>query len=206
VLENAAYATRVGKTEAAEEPITAEGEAEKPTRRAPAKKTEVVETGEAAVAEEVEEPDEPEEPAEVEALEEAPKPKKKTRRGSRGGRGRKKSSTAAPASGNGATPVAAKIHVPDPDLGQAEAPAEGPVETLVEEPIVDGAGPPKPKKKTRRGTRGGRGRKKKTAPVAAGGQAATAEGAKTEPEPAPEPEEGWDYVPMSEWADDLPEG
>ncbi len=52
-------------------------------------------------------------------------------------------------------------------------------------PDEDRAAPPeeKPKKKTRRGTRGGRGRKKKTA------TAATAtDGAKVEPEPQPEPE------------------
>src|SRR5206468_8067722 len=43
VLGNAAYATLVGKAQEAEEPITAEGEAEKPTRRAPAKKAEAEE-------------------------------------------------------------------------------------------------------------------------------------------------------------------
>src|SRR5207253_7237913 len=53
VLEHAAYATLVGKKAQAEEPITAEGEAEKPTRRAPAKKAEA----------------EPEEVAEAEAEE-----------------------------------------------------------------------------------------------------------------------------------------
>ena len=74
------------------------------------------------------------------------------------------------------------------------------METLVEEPVTDGVETPKPKKKTRRGTRGGRGRKKKATPVAAG-DAATAESAGSEPEA----QEDWDYVPMSEWADDLPE-
>ena len=50
----------------------------------------------------------------------------------------------------------------------------------------DGAAPPeeKPKKKTRRGTRGGRGRKKKAATAAT-----AADGAKVEPQPEPEPEE-----------------
>ena len=193
VLGTAAYATLVGKAQEAEEPITAEGEAEKPTRRAPAKKAEVAE----ALVEEVDVLEQ-----DVEAgPEEATKPKKKTRRGSRGGRGRKKSATAS-ASGNGAAPapVAAKIHVPDPELGQAEAPAEGPVEALVEAPAADGAEAPKPKKKTRRGTRGGRGRKKKATTVAAGDGATPGSTAAES-----EPQEGWDYVPMSEWADDLPE-
>ena len=63
--------------------------------------------------------EEPEAEAPPTAVGDEPKPKKKTRRGSRGGRGRKKSSTAAP-SDNGAAPVAAKIHVPDPDLGEPE--------------------------------------------------------------------------------------
>jgi len=58
-------------------------------------------------------------------------------------------------------------------------------------PPADEAAPAeeKPKKKTRRGTRGGRGRKKKTATAAA-----TTDGAKAppepEPQPGPEPEEG----------------
>ena len=166
VLENAAYATLVGEKEEIEQPITAEGEAEKPTRRAPAKKAEAQEVVE----------------AEAEQPEEAAKPKKKTRRGSRGGRGRKKPAAVA-ASGNGAAPVAAKIHMPDPDLGQQEQePA------AEEEPSADGAEAEaaKPKKKTRRGTRGGRGRKKKTTAVAT-------------------TEETWEYVPMSEWGDELNE-
>ncbi len=178
VLEDAAYATLVGKAAEVEEPITAEGEAEKPTRKAPAKKAEA----EAEV-----------EPAEVdeapEETEEAPKPKKKTRRGSRGGRGRKKAATAA-AGGNGTAPAAvAKIHVPDPDLGEEELGSD----PSGSDPSSDGAEAPKPKKKTRRGTRGGRGRKKKTATAAA---------AVTEEAPASD----WEYVPMSEWGDDVPEG
>jgi ribonuclease G len=179
VLDNVAYATLVARTEQLEEPITAEGEAEKPTRRAPAKKAEVVE--------------EPVEAKDEEAGEEAPKPKKKTRRGSRGGRGRKKTAAGA-ASENGGAPVA-KIHVPDPDLGQEEDEAEEPA---VVEPSGDGAEAeaPKPKKKTRRGTRGGRGRKKKTTTAVAAADGASAE---------PEAEESWDYVPMSEWGEDLGE-
>jgi ribonuclease G len=187
VVDGAAYATPAGKATDVEEPITAEGEAEKPTRKAPAKK------GEAEAEAEVVEVAAEEAEEESEAPEEAPKPKKKTRRGSRGGRGRKKATTAV-AAGNGSPPApVAKIHVPDPDLGEAEEAA------VADEPSEDGAEVPKPKKKTRRGTRGGRGRKRKTGTAAA----ALAAG-----EPAAEeaPASDWEYVPMSEWGDDVPEG
>lgn len=205
VLDGMAYATVVAKAAAeADEPITAEGEAEKPTRRAPAKKVEAdAEAGADVEAEaDIEAADEQEEenidvPAVAADDAEAPKPKKKTRRGSRGGRGRKKSTTAAP-SGNGAAPAAAKIHVPDPDLGEPEPVTEEP--GGAEEPGADGDGTvaadaPKPKKKTRRGTRGGRNRKKKTASAPAAVAAA----------PDEESPENWDYVPMSEWGDDIRE-
>jgi ribonuclease G len=184
VLASAAYATLVGKASDVEEPITAEGEAEKPTRRAPAKRAEA--EAEVEVVEAVEEVE-----AQPGEAEEAPKPKRKTRRGSRGGRGRKKTASSPAAAGNGSPPVAAKIHVPDPDLGE---PAEA-----VEEPSEDGAEPAKPKKKTRRGTRGGRGRKKKSTASASAAVAA----AEPEAEEAPAPD--WEYVPMSEWGDDVPE-
>jgi ribonuclease G len=78
--------------------------------------------------------------------------KPKTRRGSRGGRGRKKKPDAEAASGDEAAPA--------PDEEEAEA---------VEEPVAEGEESsedgevPKPRKRTRRGTRGGRGRKRKTA-------------------------------------------
>jgi ribonuclease G len=185
VLDGMAYATLVAKTADVDEPITAEGEAEKPTRRAPAKKAEAEVEAEVEVEVEVEVEEPVVEATEAETDKEEPKPKKKTRRGSRGGRGRKKPATAAT---NGAPPAEAKIHVPDPELGQ-EVAAE-------EEPSEDGAEEPKPKKKTRRGTRGGRNRKKKTT----AGLAATA----TAP-PEDEQQENWDYVPMSEWGDDIGE-
>jgi hypothetical protein len=76
-------------------------------------------------------------------------PKKKTRRGSRGGRGRKKKPAAA---GNGQVEAPAAvlgvptIHVPDASIG--------------EEAAVNGSEPGTPRKKTRRGTRGGRRRRK----------------------------------------------
>src|SRR2546423_539382 len=102
-VDGTAYATLVSRRAAAEEPITAEGRAEKPTRRPPARKAakaegaaaEVVPEAEAVEATEPEESEESEEVADEPAGEPAvgvgePKPKKKTRRGSRGGRGRNK--------------------------------------------------------------------------------------------------------------------
>ncbi|TML29229.1 MAG: Rne/Rng family ribonuclease [Actinobacteria bacterium] len=198
VLDGMAYATLVARTAAVEEPITAEGEAEKPTRRAPAKKAEAEETTVAEAADD--EAEEAEAEAEAEAGE--PTPKKKTRRGSRGGRGRKKptAATSASAGANGAPPVEARIHVPDRDLGEPAAGEEEPPAEPLAEPVADGedAAASTPKKRTRRGTRGGRNRRKKT------GAAATV--ATAEPEPAAEAKgSDWEYVPMSEWADDVSE-
>jgi ribonuclease G len=208
VLDDAAYATLVGRAAEAEAPITAESEAEKPTRRAAAKKEELV----------VEEPDleEPDLDEVTEPSDEAPepsdeapetKPKKKTRRGTRGGRGRKKkTATATPGNGAGeakdvAPPVTAKIHVPDPGLGEAQPDVvDTPSGDGAEAPSEDGAEAPKPKKRTRRGSRGGRGRKKKTAAAPAGGAKPTPE---TETETESSEPEDWSYVPMSEWDDDI---
>jgi len=157
VLDGMAYATLVGRETKSEDPITAEGEAEKPTRKPPARKgqkpAEPVEEPEKEPEEPVEEPvAEAEEPAEEAA--EGPKPKKRTRRGSRGGRRRrKKPASAAAAATDGEGP---KIHVPDPELGQ-EPEAEVEPEAVAPE---NGDEPSKPKKKTRRGSRGGRRRRK----------------------------------------------
>jgi ribonuclease G len=174
VLNGTAYGTIVTRAKPPDLPITAEGEAEKPTRR-PAKKAE--EVPEDTVG--VEEPE----------AEAAAEPKKKTRRGTRGGRGRKrKTATAGTVTGDGAAdaaevalPVPAKIHVPDRELGEPEP--------AVEEPAADGSEPEKPKRKTRRGTRGGRGRKRKTATAAATTTSTQ--------------DKDWQYVPMSEWADEI---
>jgi ribonuclease G len=157
VLDGTAYATLVGGAKAPEAPITAEGEAEKPTRKPPARKGRAEKPEPEAVAEEPE--PEAEAEAEPEAEPEAEKPKKKTRRGSRGGRRRKKKPAAATATaeGNGEAP---KIHLPDPELGRAE---ESEPEAEAEAVSEDGAEAPKPKKKTRRGSRGGRRRRKKPA-------------------------------------------
>jgi ribonuclease G len=153
VLDGTAYATLVGRADERDTPITAEGEAEKPTRKPPARK------GRKAAEREPEEPkEEPAEPvAETEEAAEEPKPKKKTRRGSRGGRRRKKKPTTAEAAVDGKGPT---IHVPDPELGKESEP----------EPVAaeNGDEAPKPKKKTRRGSRGGRRRRKSGAAASSG--------------------------------------
>ncbi len=142
VLDGNAYAVPAdGLPEAPSAPITAEAQAEKPTRASRAKKPE--EPAEEAAVDVVEE---------GEAEEQAPA-KKKTRRGSRGGRGRKKKPE-----GQTQTPEASASVAPEPEPpAEAEAPAEG------EAPAEDAP----PKKKTRRGSRGGRGRKKPAAAIAA---------------------------------------
>jgi len=121
VLDGVAYATlvrRAGKK--VPEPLTAEAEAEKPTRKPPARKTPGAAPGEGGEVEEpdteeeaaeeplvaeaepssVEEPEEAEEAAEA-AADSAPA-KRKTRRGSRGGKKRKKPAGAAEAEVAGA--------------------------------------------------------------------------------------------------------
>ena len=156
-------------------PITAESEAEKPTRAPRKKKVEEASKSEPEAAADEPVADEPvadevaEEPVAEESSateEEAPKPKKKTRRGSRGGRNRRKKPAgavaAAAAAENGQAeeaPTPATIHVPSPELGQTTDGAD-----------ADGDQPPK-KKRTRRGSRGGRNRRKK--PAAASAEAGT---------------------------------
>jgi ribonuclease G len=127
------------------------------------------------------------EPAEDGAAAEA-RPKKKTRRGSRGGRRRKKKPATAdtnggapseePSSENGRED-GPRIHLPDPSLGRDEpepepepaepqAEAEEPqAEAVSENGSVAYGEQPKPKKKTRRGSRGGRNRRRRPASGAA---------------------------------------
>jgi hypothetical protein len=237
VLDGRAYAVAIRKTKAVPEPLTAEGEAEKPTRKPPARKgatvakdaepavEEPVATEESEVEPEgaVEETPEPDSEADA-----APKPKKKTRRGSRGGRKRKKtpaSPDAAAPETDGAAEESAEpdpsrgvtIHVPGDDLGRdgkgepveapAEAPAAEPEPKTAEEPTTaEAEEAPKPKKKTRRGSRGGKNRKKKPAAASQNG-AESAASAEAAPESDPAPENGdFDYVPMAEWADELDSG
>jgi len=188
VLNGTAYATLVGGPGRPQAPITAEGEAEKPTRKPPARRGKAAAAEapepepEAAVEEEpVEEEPVEEEPVEEEPVEEEPeavaepgpgpeaeKPKKKTRRGSRGGRRRRKkpANGAAAASTDGEGP---KIHLPDPELGRDEEPEPEQAAAEPQAPVaVDGAdAAPKPKKKTRRGSRGGKRRRKSGAAKAA---------------------------------------
>jgi ribonuclease G len=207
VLDGTGYGTLVdaGARDSAAGPITAESEAEKPTR-APHPRKAAAKPTTPAVGPGEETPEEPggspaevavaqpeaEAEAEPEPEKGAPetspeqRPKKKTRRGSRGGRGRKRKTAAASvAEANGPEPAAKppvrgsgpekeapgepggspahaetpgpKIHLPDAELGRANGDPSAP----------EGEEQPKPRRKTRRGSRGGRRRRK---PVATAGE------------------------------------
>jgi ribonuclease G len=114
----------------------------------------------------LEEPTSAPEPAESEGVADAaePRPKAKTRRGTRGGRGRKKPAAAVDgAEPTAGTSVDGEAHAaPADETGTAEA--------------TNGEAPPK--RKTRRGTRGGKGRRKAVA-------ATTDAADEPVPEPAP---------------------
>jgi ribonuclease G len=233
VLDGVAYATLVRRVKKVPEPLTAEAEAEKPTRKPPARKgadaeTATVDAGaetdevdddeldddEAEFDEDDTEADEPDE-LEAEASEaevvapaaagETPV-KKKTRRGSRGGKNRKKPAGAAgaaaakPADGEMPAPKRVTIHLPSDDLGrpaekalepEVKPEADAAAEAAVEAPSENGAAATAPaKKKTRRGSRGGKNRRKRvaaTGPSANGAEPATGETEADEPE-ALEPE------------------
>jgi ribonuclease G len=149
VLDGVAYATLVRRLKKVPEPLTAEAEAEKPTRKPPARKDAESQAGtietdddEAYDDDEVEETDDDEvedEDADVEDAEEplAAEPevaapvdgapvapaKKKTRRGSRGGKNRKKPAGAAaakPADAPEAEAPQAEPELPAPRVEQAE--------------------------------------------------------------------------------------
>jgi ribonuclease G len=167
-----AYATLLDATGPSDGAITAESEAEKPTR---AKKT----TEPKPAAKKTTQPKPKPKPAATKAAAadgdggEAEAPKKKTRRGSRGGRNRRKkpATTTAATQQNGAP----TIHVPPAELGQpvdepaadAVAAEAEPVAAEAEAASDNGTEPPKPRKKTRRGSRGGRNRRKKPAAATA---------------------------------------
>ncbi len=195
----------------------AEKSARAPSQEPPAEATDLAEEPEAAPEAETPEL----EPGAVEddesgTADEQPK-KKRTRRGTRGGRGRKKSPTAASAPDevrDGAVLDAPetdehkptpKIHVPSMDLETQSESAEAVDERVAETAIgaadvteTDDDGQPK-KKRARRGTRGGRKRKKPTngsAEVDTADMADTAVAVVEEPPPA-------EYVPMSEWIEDF---
>jgi ribonuclease G len=221
VLPASAYATRVGAGREGPEPITAEAEAEKPTRRPPARKgaeakepvAEAPTTAEAK-ADEGEQPDRP----------------KRRRRSKKA----VEAAAAAPATEpEAAAPVGEpapvpRIHVPAEEIGRDDGAAEGEPAPEVA-PEAGAEEEEKPRKKTRRGTRGGRKRRKKTAAVAADGEDAVGAAETSEAESAPSPdgeraesprepadaetalssdgegaEDGdWEYVPMSEWENEL---
>jgi ribonuclease G len=177
VGDGVAWAELLSPVDQEREPLTAEAEAEKPTRakRASSKRPEAVE-------ETVDEGDvDALEPGEAEAGEaeaagaegdgDVAAPKKRTRRGSRGGRNRRKKTAAAGA--DGVAPVE-EVPAPDrePEDAEAAPPADGPVIHVPDRELdaSDGDGASPAKKRTRRGSRGGRNRRKKT-----GGATATLE-------------------------------
>ena len=251
VLDGTAYATWVDAPRP-DEPITAEHEAEKPTRQPRARKGATVAADGAIVTEIAPDEDEHAEAApHVEAGEEGEagaEAKKRTRRGTRGGRGRKRKAAEAPAADSTAPaaadtsgPAAAeapeppaddgagdgngrpdeetvrqpRIHVPTPVAADMDTGRVGDGDPEQRDVAADGApaaaeGPDEdqpadgepPKKRTRRGTRGGRNRKRKTAEVAAGAGGDDAAAAASAPDDSTERRD-WDYVPMSEWGDEL---
>jgi ribonuclease G len=206
ISEGTAWAELTSPVDKPDEPLTAEAEAEKPTR---AKRT----TASVAVEEPVEEETEGTEAVAEETDGETPAaPKKKTRRGSRGGRNRKKKtgSTAGAMSSNGAEPEVEAEPVADTEPEPATEPVSaGPVIHVPDRELgaedENGDAPTPAKKRTRRGSRGGKNRRKKTA--ATSGTVATAEEAPPAEAEAPEPEapsknggdEDWGYTPMSQW-------
>jgi hypothetical protein len=251
ILDGVAYATLADEAAPAAR-ITFEAEAEKPTRAPstrkaaaepaepeprlelePAPELELLPEAELQLQPEAEEESEVDaEAAEETAPSRAAPAKKRTHRGTRGGRSRKKKPVTAetPAEStdesDGSRP-APTIHVPPPDLGAAEpadeAKAEaGEAQAGEAETAADGA--PK-RKRTRRGTRGGRKRRKPAASengqqgdatdeqqtdVAEAPQAAAEEQRVDVAEVAAavteEDGEAPDYVPMSEWIEDFGPG
>jgi ribonuclease G len=214
VTEDTAWAELLTPVEPVDEPLTAEAEAEKPTRaRRPSSRKKSGDDGAEIVEGEAEELDDEYEDVEdveddaVAEAHEAPAdgdapltPKKRTRRGSRGGRNRKKktatatgtSGAIAAASTNGGEPQ----EVPDtseaaPEPEQPEEQPSGPVIHVPGRELgtEDGETPAPVKKKTRRGSRGGKNRKKKTGAATGVGVAlATAEAGGDPPADEFEPE------------------
>jgi hypothetical protein len=184
-----AWAELLAPVEAPDEPLTAEAEAERPTR---ARKTQAEKKAEEA-PEEVEAEVEVDGDEDADADDAAAPAKKKTRRGSRGGRGRKKKTAAVAAgapveevsdtsevSDTADEPAGPVIHVPDRELSDED------------EPEASAAA----KKRTRRGSRGGRNRRKKTATAGTATVEAEAPVAGAE---EPSANGDWGYTPMSEW-------
>jgi ribonuclease G len=203
LADDLAWAELLTPAEETDEPLTAEGEAERPTRAKRSSTPKKVEPdAEAEDADAVAEPEDEVEDAGAEDGEDAAPAKKKTRRGSRGGRNRKKKTA----------PGAAEA--PPGDEPAAEEAPE-PVEEAPSAPVIhlpdreltdeDGDAPAPAKKRTRRGSRGGRNRRKKTATAAGTATAAPpeTEAADAADEPPKPSENGdWGYTPMSEWGMD----
>ena len=196
VTEGMAWAELLTPLEKTQEPLTAESEAEKPTRarRTSTRKTDEAES-EVEVEAEAEAADEDEpESVEREVVEVEVKldpetgepipPKKRTRRGSRGGKNRRKRPVVA-----GEAPAAEAVS-DDTEVQPEEVSDTEVSDTDAEEPVVVGpvihvpernlgeadtdASDPSapPKKRTRRGSRGGKNRRKK--PVGEGAALAVA--------------------------------
>ena len=191
VLEGAAYATLADDVVADATPITFEAEAEKPMRASRSKKEPLpaeapVETAASEVEVEIEDDDEATEVSadtlevEAEVSADATTKKKRTRRGTRGGRNRKKPAAAAAGSGSELDGAAGddngrpapRIHVPPADLATPVADVEAGRAARGgsrrgrgwrAEPDTDGQ--PKPKR-SRRGSRGGKKRRKPAATAA----------------------------------------
>jgi ribonuclease G len=236
-LEGAAYATLAQDLDGFSA-ITFEAEAERPTRAA--SRTKAVEKpkrktsseadgsspeGASRVSSEDVTPLEAEgEPAAAQA-DGAPK-KKRTRRGARGGRSRKKTTAAAPAetadveAPKSASRSRPKIHVPPAPLDTGSEPAAeaAAVAALPEQATVTGEGAevgalsdgqPK-RKRSRRGSRGGRKRRKpaagdEPAPIATADElvGAAAPGASSGNHASSGEDAVPEYVPMSEWIGDF---
>jgi predicted RNA-binding protein with TRAM domain len=207
ILDGTAYATMTRQTKKTPEPLTAEAEAEKPTRKPPARKDADTAEVEAELEEDEAEVGVAEEGESAEEGAAAPK-KKTTRRGSRGGKNRRK--TAKPA-GEGAEAPEAEVAAAEPEPAAQPDAAEKrvtihlPADDLGDEapPSENGDAAAPAKKKTRRGSRGGKNRRKRAAAAANGSE--TPEDAVEEPSANGSPEPEWGYVPMSEWADDFRE-
>ena len=227
VLDGVAYASLADAAEGAT-PITFEAEAEKPTRAPTRRKATAQEVVTAAPSKEKTDSEfeaeiESDEADELEDAvaeagdgdgEERPQ-KKRTRRGTRGGRGRKKLAAAAAPEGEAVVPEPAgrkptpRIHVPVPEPArepesELESERQAEVDSSADgDAAIDGQ--PK-RKRSRRGTRGGRNRKKPATNGAADDAEAT-ENAEQETEVAVgvaiAEESPAEYVPMSEWIEDF---
>jgi ribonuclease G len=236
VLEGMAFARLADAADRAQ-PITFEAEAEKPTRAPARRKAAEEPAAKSAIAAPKETPEAPPEEETEPAAEAAAAPdaesdgapkKKRTRRGSRGGRGRKKTAVVSDeAADETGARKAPRIHLPPADLAGAGAGAATAIETdgALESPdetteidVVTEAGDvseptdgqPK-RKRTRRGTRGGRKRRKPSSngadaeePAAVAAESPDVAADVTElPDVAAEATEPPEYVPMSEWIEDF---